>query len=233
MEKLGLEVLDHLLSCGRLGEKYMRKIALFIVLSFIMLTLVACAGGQRQEATPVSSVSSVEASVSASGESGTASSVAGEAAIGANTNTDSSTSDASASASNTSTAGSSTPNTSTANILLISSGDTRLEATLEDNVATAELVALLQEGPITVNLHEYGGFEMIGGLPQSLPTADEQISTSTGDIVLYQGKQISFFYASNNWSYTRLGHIDGYNSVELLEALGGPYDSTVELSLKE
>ena len=123
--------------------------------------------------------------------------------------------------------------TTESKVLLISSGDIRLEATLEDNVATAELVALLQEGSIEVSLHEYGGFEMIGGLPQSLPTADEQISTSTGDIVLYQGKQISFFYASNSWSYTRLGHIDGYNSAALLEALGGPYDSTIELSLKE
>ena len=233
MKKFGFEAPDYLLSCGRLGEKYMRKIVLFIVLSLMMLTLVACTGGQGREATPVSSVSSAEASVSASGESSTASSAAGEAAVGASANTGSSTSDASTSAPNISTAGSSTPNTSTANILLVSSGDMRLEATLEDNVATAELVALLQEGPITVNLHEYGGFEMIGGLPQSLPTADEQISTSTGDIVLYQGKQISFFYASNNWSYTRLGHIDGYNSAALLEALGGPYDSTVELSLKE
>lgn len=211
----------------------MRKIALFIVLSLMMLTLAACTGGQGQEVAAVSSVSSVEASASTSGESSSVSSAAGEVAVGANAITDSSTSAASASASNTSTAGSSTPNTSTANILLISSGDIRLEATLEDNVATAELVALLQKGPITVNLHEYGGFEMIGGLPQSLSTADAQMSTSTGDIVLYQGKQISFFYASNSWSYTRLGHIDGYNSAALLEALGGPYDSTVELSLKE
>lgn len=205
----------------------MRKLAVFIAISAVLLALAGCASGQGEEPTPASLASSAETSTSASAEAevsapassadaDAASAVTSEvaAAIGVN-------------------AASSTNAANEAPTLLISSGDTRLEAALEENAATAELVALLQDGPIVLNLHEYGGFEMIGNLPQSLPTADEQMSTTTGDIVLYQGNQISFFYGSNSWSYTRLGHIDGYESAALLEALGGPGDSTVELSLQE
>ena len=194
-----------------------------------LVLLVGCASGQGDGPTPSSLASSAEASTPVSEESSAASSVdAGVSA--ASSATGEATALTSANATNNSDAAN---NTNATNILLITTGSATLEARLEDNVATAELVALLQEGPITLNLHEYGGFEMIGGLPQKLTTADEQISTSTGDIVLYQGNQISFFYASNSWSYTRLGHIDGYDSAALLEALGGPYDSTVELSLQE
>ena len=189
----------------------MRKLAVFIAISAVLLALAGCASGQGEEPTPASLASSAETSTSASAEADAASSAAGEGAA-ASVNAISST--------------------NVAHTVLVSSGDARLEAALEENAATAELVALLRDGPIVLNLHEYGGFEMIGNLPQSLPTADEQMSTSTGDIVLYQGNQISFFYGSNSWSYTRLGHIDGYDSEALLEALGGPGDSTVELLLK-
>ena len=33
-----------------------------------------------------------------------------------------------------------------------------------------------------------------------------------GDIVLYNGNQISVFYANSSWSYTRLGHINLSNA---------------------
>jgi hypothetical protein len=33
-----------------------------------------------------------------------------------------------------------------------------------------------------------------------------------GDIVLYDGNQISVFYANSSWSYTRLGHINLSNA---------------------
>ncbi len=201
----------------------MKKIATGIVLSVLVLLLTACAGGQG----PASS-SSAQGAVESSTEQESSEASNTQAAAEANNEQAA----AESSSEQTIAFASSEQGASESKVLLITAGDTTLEATLEDNVATAELVALLQEGSIEVSLHEYGGFEMIGGLPQSLPTADEQMSTSTGDIVLYQGKQISFFYASNSWSYTRLGHIDGYDSAAFLEALGGPYDSTIELSLK-
>ena len=49
--------------------------------------------------------------------------------------------------------------------------------------------------------------------------------------MLYQGNQLSFFYGTNSWSYTRIGHIEGASGEQLLEALGGSANSTVELSL--
>ena len=42
--------------------------------------------------------------------------------------------------------------------------------------------------------HEYGGFEKVGDLGFSLPREDTSITTKVGDIVLYQGNQISIFY---------------------------------------
>ena len=36
----------------------------------------------------------------------------------------------------------------------------------------------------------------------------EQITTHSGDIVLYSGDKIVVFYGSNSWAYTRLGKIN-------------------------
>ena len=37
---------------------------------------------------------------------------------------------------------------------------------------------------------------------------DEQITTHSGDIVLYSGEKIVVFYRSNSWAYTRLGKMN-------------------------
>ena len=85
--------------------------------------------------------------------------------------------------------------------------DTIFDVQLENNSATQELVKTLEKENVTVNATDYGNFEKVGDLGFSLPTSDEQISTSSGDIVLYQGNQISLFYESHSWSYTKLGKI--------------------------
>ncbi len=92
-------------------------------------------------------------------------------------------------------------------IYLSASGAT-ISATLADNSATAALVTMLSSGPVTVNMEEYGGFEMVGALPHSLPASDRQITTGPGDIMLYQGRNIVIFFGSNSWSYTPLGKVD-------------------------
>ena len=102
---------------------------------------------------------------------------------------------------------------------------------LENNSATEELIKELEKGNITVNATEYGGFEKVGDLGLSLPTSDENINTSPGDIVLYQGNQISLFYGSHSWSYTKLGKIENIDSNQLKEVLG-PGNATIVLSLK-
>ena len=99
-------------------------------------------------------------------------------------------------------------------------GETTLQATLADTDAARALAELLQAGPITVHLHPYGGFEHVGALPSSLPASDEQITTEPGDIMLYQGNQITIFHDSNSWSYTPLGKIEGATPETLVEAFG-------------
>ena len=54
----------------------------------------------------------------------------------------------------------------------------------------------------------YGGFEQVGSIGSTLPSADTRITTNPGDIVLYSSNQIVLFYDSNTWSYTKLGHIN-------------------------
>jgi len=114
--------------------------------------------------------------------------------------------------------------------ITLQANGTALSMTLADSQAASALVELLRDGPISVSLHSYGGFEKVGTLPQALPASDEQITTAPGDVMLYQGNQITIFYGSNTWAYTPLGYIEGATKESLLEAFGDE-DVAVELSL--
>ncbi|ADU21278.1 cyclophilin-like fold protein [Ruminococcus albus] len=113
--------------------------------------------------------------------------------------------------------------------LKISVKGTELTATLADSTAAKELAEKLEAEPATVTLNEYGGFEKVGKLPWTLTKTDESIVTKAGDIMLYQGNQMTIFYNSNSWSYTKLGHIDNITSDELAK-LFGEGNITVTLS---
>ncbi len=108
---------------------------------------------------------------------------------------------------------------------------THLTASLTDNSSAKALTELLKKGSVTVDMHDYSNFEKVGELPETLPRNDEQIDTDYGDIMLYQGNQMTIFYNSNSWSYTKLGHIENTTQEEL-KALFGEGDITVTLSLK-
>ncbi|MDE6370913.1 MAG: hypothetical protein K2K92_05435 [Duncaniella sp.] len=113
------------------------------------------------------------------------------------------------------------------NILYITVGSETLTATLEDNSATQRLVERLKTENIIVNMHDYGGFEKVGALPWSLPTSDRQLTTSAGDIMLYLGDNIVFFYGSNSWDYTPLGHFDNITPEALKSFLSGSNISAI------
>ena len=107
-----------------------------------------------------------------------------------------------------------------------------LPVELVDNAATQTLVAALQEGDITYEAHDYGGFEKVGALGRSLPTSDTQTTTQAGDVILYSGNQIVLFYGSNSWSYTRLGRMEYSSQAELESFLkAGQGNVMVKLSL--
>lgn len=115
--------------------------------------------------------------------------------------------------------------------LYLTINDAKLSATLENNSSVDALKEKLSEGDITIDAREYGGFEKVGSLGFSLPKNDSQYSTDFGDIMLYQGNQITLFYESNSWSYTKIGHVDNISQEELKNILGKG-DVNITLSLK-
>lgn len=88
------------------------------------------------------------------------------------------------------------------NSVYITIGDRSETITLVNNDATRRLLEILANGPMSVSLNDYGGFEKVGSLPMSLPTSDSRITTEPGDVILYQGRNLVIFYGSNTWSYT-------------------------------
>lgn len=100
------------------------------------------------------------------------------------------------------------------------SGKHTLTVALSDNSSAAAFYELLKKNAITVNMQDYGNFEKVGRLPQSLPRNDTQITTSAGDIILYQGNKITVYYDVNSWNFTLLGKIDGITQAELKKILG-------------
>ena len=95
---------------------------------------------------------------------------------------------------------------------------TEVSVIWEENESVTALMNLVGEAPITIQMSMYGGFEQVGPIGTSLPRTDVQITTETGDIVLYSGNQIVVFYGSNAWAYTRLGHVD-LSAAEMSELL--------------
>ncbi len=87
------------------------------------------------------------------------------------------------------------------------SGSHSLAATLADNSSAMAFYELLEKGPVTIKMTDYGNFEKVGPLGTKLPRNDTQITTQAGDIILYQGNQITIYYDTNSWNFTRLGKV--------------------------
>lgn len=100
------------------------------------------------------------------------------------------------------------------------SGNHKLTATLADNSSAMAFYELLEKGTVAIKMHDYGSFEKVGSLGTSLPRNDTQITTTAGDIILYQGNQITIYYDTNSWNFTRLGKVDGVTQAELKKILG-------------
>lgn len=83
--------------------------------------------------------------------------------------------------------------------------DTEVPVVWENNAAVEALAAEAETGDIVVKMSMYGGNEQFGPLGKSYPANNRQVTTSNGDIVLFNNDQIVVFYGSNTWSYTRLG----------------------------
>ncbi len=107
-----------------------------------------------------------------------------------------------------------------------------LTATLVDNSSTQALIEKLKESDITINMDDYGNMEKVGQLDFSLPRNDQNITTESGDLILYQGNNFVIYYDTNNWSLTKLGKIDNVDKQQLKNILGSG-SVVVTLSLDE
>ena len=104
-------------------------------------------------------------------------------------------------------------------------------AELEDNSSAKALMEKLSSEALTLNMHDYGGFEKVAELPWQLPTNDQRITAQPGDIILYQGNQLTVYYGQNTWSFTRIAHIEGAEKQMLAQQLGSG-DVTVTFRLE-
>lgn len=103
-------------------------------------------------------------------------------------------------------------------MLKITVGDQELLATFADNSSAEEFRDLLAQGPVTISMDDYGGFEKVGSLGTTLTRNDTRITTQPGDVILYQGNQITIYYGTNTWNFTRLAKIN--DSTDLQAKLG-------------
>ena len=105
-------------------------------------------------------------------------------------------------------------------VLVIEAGGTQFYAELEDNSSAKAFIDELNSGAISVEMRDYGGFEKVGPLPWTLPQNDTEITAKPGDVILYQGNQITVYYDQNTWSFTKLASIGNVSREKLLEAFG-------------
>ncbi len=104
----------------------------------------------------------------------------------------------------------------------ITVGNRTMAAALENNASAAALWDLIGTNGLIVSGGNYGGFEKVCSLGATLEKNDTPITTRPGDIVLYQGNQICFYYAENRWDFTMLAHVEDLSNEEIREILSGP-----------
>lgn len=115
--------------------------------------------------------------------------------------------------------------------ILITVNETVLKAIPEENTSAQALLELLENGPITIEMQDYGGMEKVGDIGTELPRNDKQMHTQAGDLILYQGRSFVIYYAENTWALTKLGTIENVTEAELKELLGTG-NVTVTLSVE-
>jgi hypothetical protein len=93
-----------------------------------------------------------------------------------------------------------------------------IDCTWLDNDSVKELNLIK---PLEIHMDIYGGFEQVGPIGRTIKSNDNQMTTEPGDIVLYNSNNIVVFFGSNNWSYTKLGHIN-LSEEQLKELLDKP-----------
>ena len=121
--------------------------------------------------------------------------------------------------------------TLTDNQIRVTVGSSSFIVNLEDNETAKALSEMITDEDLTISASNYGGFEKVCQLGKTLPRNDKQITTKAGDVMLYSGNQIVFFYGANSWSYTKIGKVEA-SSIEKLESVLSGSETEVILSIK-
>lgn len=116
-------------------------------------------------------------------------------------------------------------------VIDITINGTTLQAELIDNSSSRALIEHLSGGDVTLYMEDYSNFEKVGSLGFSLPRNDSYYTTHSGDIILYQGNQLTFYYDTNSWNFTKLGEFRNVSDAQLRSILGTG-DVTATLSLR-
>ena len=111
--------------------------------------------------------------------------------------------------------------------LVVEIAGQQFQTELDDKATVDALIELLNPGALTLTMEDYGSFEKVGVLPETLPTYDNEITTVPGDITLYQGNQLSIYYDENTWSLTRIGKLHVPDPAAFRDLLG---DGAVEVT---
>ena len=106
--------------------------------------------------------------------------------------------------------------------------DVEVPVIWEENDSVAELREDASKGDIIVLMSMYSDFEQVGPLGKKYHSDDKQMTVHNGDIVLYNSSNIVLYYASNTWSYTRLGKMD-LPEQEVIDLLANG-DVTIKIS---
>ena len=119
----------------------------------------------------------------------------------------------------------------TSDMLKIEIGQETFTATLANNSSVDALKELLKDGPLTLKMSDYAGMEKGADLGVTLPQNNQQMNTTAGDIILYQGRTLVIYYDTNSWSLTPIGKFNDLDEALLKETLGSG-DVTVTFSLQ-
>lgn len=106
--------------------------------------------------------------------------------------------------------------------------DVEVPVIWEENDSVAELIEDASKGDIIISMSMYSDFEQVGSLGKKYHSDDKQMTVHNGDIVLYNSSNIVLYYASNTWSYTRLGKMD-LPEQEVIDLLANG-DVTIKIS---
>lgn len=114
------------------------------------------------------------------------------------------------------------------NKMYLQIGDRILTVQMAENSSVEALLALLSDGPLTLEMTDYASMEKGASLPETLPENNEPMNTVPGDVILFQGRTFVIYYNTNSWSLTPLGKVQDITAEKLRELLG---DGDVSVTL--